>query len=88
MNKYKYLGVVLDEVLDYTVISDCLAVGGGRALGAVNMRFKTMKNMGLLTYKKLFENCVMPVYIMVLEYGVYKPIHVFRVCKTEQCAFN
>ena len=65
VNKYKYLGVVLDEFLDYKIISECLAVGGGRALGAVNMKFKTMKNMGLGTYQKLFENCVIP----VLHYG-------------------
>ena len=29
------------------------------------MRFKTMKNMGLLTYKNLLENCVM----LVLHYS-------------------
>ena len=53
--------MVLDKFLDYKITSQCVAVGSGQALGAVNMRFKTMKSMGLGTYKKMFENCVMPV---------------------------
>jgi hypothetical protein len=33
----------------------------GRALGALNSKFKYVKNMGVDTYSKLFENCVLPV---------------------------
>ena len=55
----------VDEHLDFGTITECLAVGGGRALGALNMKFKLVKNMGVDTYTKLFENCVIP----VLHYG-------------------
>jgi hypothetical protein len=61
VEKYKYLGVVLDEFLDFSKVSDSLAVGGSRALGSINAKFRILKNMGVETYTKLFENCVMPV---------------------------
>jgi exonuclease III len=61
VERYKYLGVVLDEFLDFSEVVNSLAVGGGRALGSLNTKFKSVKNMGVDTYSKLFENCVMPV---------------------------
>ena len=61
VEKYKYLGIVLDEFIDFNVSTSCLAAAGGRALGAINSKFKCIKNMGVNTYSKLFESCVMPV---------------------------
>ena len=61
VDSYKYLGVVIDEFLDFSKTVDSLAVGGGRALGAINAKFKSLKNMGINTYSKLFDNCVIPV---------------------------
>ena len=61
VNEYKYLGVKLNEFLDVDKMCESLAVGGGRALGSINSKFRTIKNMGIVTYSKLFDNCVMPV---------------------------
>ena len=61
VEKYKYLGIVLHEFLDFKESTSCLAAAGGRALGAINSKFKHVKNMGVKTYTKLFDNCVVPV---------------------------
>ena len=65
VDTYKYLGIVLNEYLDYTVTADVLANSAGRALGAVINKFKCLKNMGYMTFTSLFGNCVSP----ILEYG-------------------
>jgi hypothetical protein len=65
VNSYKYLGIILDEHLSFSNAVDSLGTGGGRALGAINAKFKFLKNMGFRTYDKLFESCVLP----ILSYG-------------------
>lgn len=65
IDSYKYLGIVLNEFLDYRITSSKLAESAGRALGCINNRFKLLKNMGLSTYETLFNKCVLP----VLNYG-------------------
>jgi hypothetical protein len=65
VNSYKYLGIYLDEHLTFSDAMDSLGTGGGRALGAINSRFKCLKNMGFKTYTKLFDSCVLP----ILTYG-------------------
>jgi hypothetical protein len=65
VDSYKYLGIILDEHLSFNNAVDSLGTGGGRALGAINSKFKFLKNMGFQTYNKLFVNCVLP----ILSYG-------------------
>lgn len=60
-DKYKYLGVVLHENLNFSCTTEVLANSAGRAFGSIMSKFKQMKNMGFSTYTTLFENCVDPV---------------------------
>ena len=59
--KYKYLGVIFDEYLEYKENADVLASSGGRALGAVINKFKTVKNIGFQTFTCLYESGVLPI---------------------------
>ncbi len=65
VSEYKYLGIVLNEFLQYENTAEVLAKSATRALGSVMNKFKSLKNMGFETYCKLYESCVLP----VLEYG-------------------
>ena len=65
VSEYKYLGVILDDHLKYTVCSKTLADSGGRALSAVVSKFKQFKDIGYGCYTKMFDACVAP----VLDYG-------------------
>ena len=64
-SQYKYLGIVLDEFLDYNVTADILADSAGRALGAVIGKTKQFKDLGFNTFSKLVKSGVIP----VLNYG-------------------
>ena len=46
VDRYKYLGLVFHEYLDFNVTSDVLAEAGGRALGAVYNQYKRNKGFG------------------------------------------
>ena len=65
IDKYKYLGTVLDEHLNYNVTADVLAGAGGRALGAIISKFKQFRNIGYSTFTKLFFTSVSP----IIEYA-------------------
>jgi hypothetical protein len=62
---YKYLGVILDEHLEFKSHEETLAGSGSRALGAVIAKLKKLGNMGYDTYTKCYESSVCP----VLDYG-------------------
>ena len=64
-DKYKYLGLILDEHLDFSNTASFIAGSAGRALGAVCTKFSQMKGMGYNTYTKLYETGVAP----ILDYG-------------------
>ena len=59
--KYKYLGLVLNEFLNYEVTASILAESGGRALGAVYNKFKQIKGLGYNTYTTLYNSGVSPI---------------------------
>ena len=65
VQKYKYLGVVLNEFLDFNVTAEVLAGAGGRALGSVISKFRQFKNTTFSCFTKLIEASVNP----VLDYG-------------------
>ena len=65
VHQYKYLGVVLDEYLDYKTTTEILASSAGRALGSVINKVKSNKDLGFQTYTTLYNNCVAP----VMDYG-------------------
>ena len=65
VSKYKYLGVILDEFLNFELCTKALATAGGRALGGIISKFKVLKNVGFHTFTKLYNAGVSP----VLEYS-------------------
>ena len=65
VQSYKYLGITLDEFLKFDRCAASLASSGGRALGGIISKFKSLKNVGYDTYTKLFNAGVRP----ILEYG-------------------
>ena len=60
LSRYKYVGIVLDEMLDYSVTANVLADSGGRALGSLYTKFRNNKGFGYTTYTKMFDSCVSP----------------------------
>ncbi len=58
VDKYKYLGIIMNEFLDYTVTADILAGAAGRALGGVISKFRNMKNVCFKTFSKLYHTSV------------------------------
>ena len=61
VSQYKYLGVVMDEFFKCKDMVEVLANSAGRALGGVIAKFRTINDMGVNTYTKLFHSCVVPV---------------------------
>ena len=61
VKKYTYLGIILEEHLDFKANINELRSKGGRALGACISTFKTLKDVGCITYTKLFGCTVIPI---------------------------
>ena len=61
VDRYKYLGVVLDSSLDFGVTAAVLAESAGRALGTIYSKFKSNKGLGYETYTKLYNSGVIPI---------------------------
>ena len=60
-SKYKYLGGVLNETLDFTITADTLSDAAGRALRAVINKCLKKNNLSFKTFTKLYECCVIPI---------------------------
>ena len=58
------MGVILDESLRFNETADTLAGAGGRALGSIISKFRTLRNVGFDTFTKMFDSNVSP----ILEY--------------------
>ncbi len=65
VKEYKYLGLVLNEHLNYKETVDILAKAAGRALGSCISKFKTLRNMEYKTYTTIFDTCINP----IMNYG-------------------
>ena len=70
---YKYLGVYLDEFLDYGKCVQVLADSASRALGCLITKIKHLKDCGYKTYTKLFDSGVLPVLHYSAEIWGYGP---------------
>ena len=53
VSRYKYLGIILDEFLDFNTTASILADSAGRALGNIFSKYKMNKGFGYDTYTKL-----------------------------------
>ena len=65
VDRYKYLGVVLDYSLNFDITTQMLANSANRALGSVFAKYKENKGLGYNTYTKLYNTGVVP----ILDYG-------------------
>ena len=63
--KYRYLGLELNEYLDYTQTANVLSDASGRALGAITSRYYSVNGLHYDTYSKLYNTLVEP----VMDYG-------------------
>ena len=58
---YKYLGVIFEKHLDFNTCAETLGAAGGRALGCVISKFKSIKKLGFGTFSYLYNAGVIPV---------------------------
>lgn len=58
VDRYKYLGVVFDEVLKFNAANEMLASSGSRALGSIISKSKVYQDIGYRSYTKLIDTCV------------------------------
>ena len=72
VNRYEYLGMLLDDHLDCSATAELLAGAAGRALGAVLTKFKNFRNNGFNTFQKLFDTSVSPILGYASEVWGYK----------------
>ena len=72
VSDYKYLGVTINEYLNYNNTVDVLSKAGGRALGVLISKFKYMKDMGFKTFTTLYDSCVNPIINYASEIWGYK----------------
>ncbi len=61
MDKYKYLGIILDEYLDFNINATVLASSASRALGSIYTKFAKLKRIGFSTFTILFHSGVLPI---------------------------
>ena len=61
VSKYKYLGLILDEYLDYNTTATALAGSAGRALGSVCSKYKKLKGLGYQTFTNMYNSGVVPI---------------------------
>ena len=54
IHRYKYLGIIIDEYLNYDVTAQMLSESAGRALGGIINKFKSLKGMGFRTFEKMY----------------------------------
>ncbi len=65
VDRYRYMGTILNEHLDFSVTSLVLSGATGRALGAVISKFKGLKNVVFNTFDKMYHSTVVP----IIDYG-------------------
>ncbi len=62
---YKYLGIILNEFLDYDVTAQVLSDAANQAFGSVINKYKSINGLGYFKYTRLFQSGVCP----ILDYG-------------------
>ena len=82
VDKYKYLGNVLGENLNYETTAHVLSYTANQAPGSLINKYKHINGMGFYTYTKLFSCGVSP----ILDYG--SEIWGYRKFKDIDCIQN
>ena len=65
MDRYTYLGITLNEYLDYNVTAKCVSQSASRALGLLIAKYKCIGGMSYDVFSKLYDTLVWP----VISYG-------------------
>ena len=58
IDKYKYLGIIFHEKLNFSYNCDALSKAAGRALGGIISKVHGLKDFGFKSYEKLYNACV------------------------------
>ncbi len=61
VDKYKYLGIILDQYLDFNITATVLASSASRALGSIYTKFAKLKGIVFSTFTILFHSGVVPI---------------------------
>ncbi len=65
VTKYKYLGLLFTDHLDYETMASTAASSASRALGVIISKAKALGGMPFATFSKLYDSMVWP----ILDYG-------------------
>ena len=65
VNQYKYLGLIIDEFLDYNVTVKHISKHASRALGSIIAKSKSLGGLPFKCFSKLYDSLVLP----ILTYG-------------------
>ncbi len=63
--RYKYLGLILTELLDYHITASIVATSARRALGLLIAKYKPFGGLPYDCYTKLYDSLVQP----IIDYG-------------------
>ncbi len=85
-DKYKYLGIFLDEFFDFKCTASTLSGAADRTLGSIILKFKSLKNVGFETFSKLYHSGVAP--IMDYYSGIWGYGNLEMCQKIQQCAIR
>ena len=72
VSQYKYLGIILNEFVDYNITVRTLADAANRALGSVINKYQTINGLGYYTYTSLFNSGICPILDYCSEIWGYK----------------
>ena len=61
VSNYRYMGLDLNDHLDYTHTANTLAAAGSRALGGITHKYFALRGMDFAVCRTLFASCVVPV---------------------------
>ena len=59
--EYKYLGLTINEHLNYQISTEILARSAGKALGAATAKYLKAKGLHFRTYSKIYDMTVLPI---------------------------
>ena len=65
VEQYRYLGLMINDTLDYNLTAKHVAQAATRALGLLISKYKTMGGMPFKVYTTLYDSMVLP----IISYG-------------------
>ncbi len=61
VSQYTYLGVIMDDHLDFNILTSTLASSVNRALGSIYTKFHNLKGLGCFNFTKMYHSGVTPI---------------------------